>query len=486
MDRAPKLLDSAPEAAARIVALGALDEASAAAERLRDEADTEALHDFRVALRRFRSFLRAYRTLLEDSVTKKHRRALRELAAETTVARDTEVQLAWLGAQTEQLRPVHRPALGWLIERLQQRHREAYAGVRGETLRRFVEIEPKLRERLSRYVARLEERTPRWTFASEAGELVRNAGDALQAGLVGVRSPADVEAAHEARILAKRLRYLLEPLRATDIGEETTALVRHLKGLQDILGELHDAHVLSEELASAQIESATERVRRLHEALYVEGASDPQPAKVPRDLRAGLLAIDRHVRDRIQSLFGALQEGWLGERFAPFQQELGALADALLLRGSRHVEIERKYLLRDLPPLQGAVEAVEIVQGWLPGDSVRERLRRADAGGTPRFYRTIKAGSGIARLELEDEVDADLFESLWPLTDGRRVTKRRHRVREGDRVWEIDEFLDRDLVLAEVELPSVEATVELPEWLRPHVVREVTGESEYKNENLAR
>jgi CYTH domain-containing protein len=28
--------------------------------------------------------------------------------------------------------------------------------------------------------------------------------------------------------------------------------------------------------------------------------------------------------------------------------------------------------------------------------------------------------------------------------------------------------------------------VELPEWLRPHVVREVTGETEYKNENLAR
>src|SRR5579859_5621557 len=97
MERAPKLLEAAPEAAARIVALGALDEACAAAGRLRDEADVEALHDFRVALRRFRSFLRGYGALLEDSVTKKHRRALRDLAAETTVARDTEVQLEWLG-----------------------------------------------------------------------------------------------------------------------------------------------------------------------------------------------------------------------------------------------------------------------------------------------------------------------------------------------------------------------------------------------------
>jgi CHAD domain-containing protein/CYTH domain-containing protein len=484
MERAPKLLDAAPEAAARIIALGALDEASVAAGRLRDEADVEALHDFRVALRRFRSFLRGYRTLLEDSVSRKHRRALRELAAETTVARDTEVQLAWLGAQTEQLRPVHRAAHTWLIERLEQRHREAYAGVRGETLRRFAEIEPKLRERLSRYVARLEERVPKWTFASEAGELVRQAGDALQAGLAGVRSTADVEASHEARILAKRLRYLLEPLRASDVGDQAIALVKHLKGLQEILGELHDAHVLSDELASAQIESATERVRRLHEALYVEPAAE-QEAKLPRDLRAGLLAIDRLVSDRIQSLFGALHADWLGERFAPFQQELGALADALLARGSRHMEIERKYLLRDLPPLEGA-ESDEIVQGWLPGDSVRERLRRVDTGGTTRFYRTIKSGSGIARMELEDETDAKLFETLWPLTAGRRVRKRRHKVREGDRLWEIDEFLDRELVLAEVELPSVDAAVVLPDWLRPHVVREVTSESEYKNENLAK
>jgi CHAD domain-containing protein/CYTH domain-containing protein len=489
MERASKLLDAAPEAAARIVALGALDEACAAAERLRDEADVEALHDFRVALRRFRSYLRGYRTLLEDSVTKRHRRDLRELAAETTVARDTEVQLGWLGAQTEQVRPAHRPALAWLVERLEQRHREAYAGVRGETLRRFVAIEPKLRARLSRYVARLEEQTPRRTFAAEAGELVRQAGEALQAGLAAVRSPADVEAAHEARILAKRLRYLLEPLRATDVGEETTDLVKHLKGLQDILGELHDAHVLSQELASAQIESATERVRRLHDALYVETGAEQEP-KLPRDLRAGLLAIDRHVRDRLQDLFGALEAEWLGQRFAPFQQELAALADSLLACGARHLEIERKYLLRDLPrdlpAVDGAVETAEIHQGWLPGDAVRERLRRVDANDTARFYRTIKVGTGIARLELEDETDADLFETLWPLTEGRRVRKRRHKVRDGERQWEIDEFLDRDLVLAEVELPSTDAAVELPEWLRPHVVREVTGEAEYKNENLAR
>ncbi len=484
MDLVPALLDSVPEAGARIVALGALDEACAAAKRLRDEKDTDALHDFRVALRRFRSLLRGYGSLLEDSVRKKQRRALRELAAGTTVARDTEVQLAWLRGQSDSVRPAHRRALAWLTERLINRHQEAYTGVRGESLRRFVQIEPGLREGLSRYTAHLEESVPRPTFATRTAELIRRAGEVLQAGLARVGSPADIEAAHEARILAKRLRYLLEPLRATDVGEETTALVKHLKELQDILGELHDAHVLSEELASAQVESVTERVRHLHEALYLEAAAE-QERQPPGDFRAGLLAIDRQVRDRIQELFGALKAGWLEERFGTFQRELTALADLLLLRGSRGLEIERKYLLRSLPAFEEAVEQ-EITQGWLPGENVRERLRRVDSGGVSRFYRTIKVGTGMVRLELEDEADASLFERLWPLTEGRRVIKRRHVIREGDRVWEIDEFLDRELVLAEVELPSVEATVELPAWLGPHVVREVTQEAEFKNENLAR
>jgi CYTH domain-containing protein len=59
-------------------------------------------------------------------------------------------------------------------------------------------------------------------------------------------------------------------------------------------------------------------------------------------------------------------------------------------------------------------------------------------------------------------------------------------VQDGDLTWEIDEFLDRDLVLAEVELSPGEPTdVELPAWLRPHVEREVTGDEAYSNFKLA-
>jgi CYTH domain-containing protein len=98
----------------------------------------------------------------------------------------------------------------------------------------------------------------------------------------------------------------------------------------------------------------------------------------------------------------------------------------------------------------------------------------------------VKEGSGLVRLEIEETVTPEVFQALWPLTAGRRLRKRRYRVPDGDLTWEIDEFLDRDLVLAEVELPSVKADLSVPEWLRPSVAREVTDDPAYGNAELSR
>ncbi|HEU0298624.1 MAG TPA: hypothetical protein VFR37_04200, partial [Longimicrobium sp.] len=103
-----------------------------------------------------------------------------------------------------------------------------------------------------------------------------------------------------------------------------------------------------------------------------------------------------------------------------------------------------------------------------------------------RYYRTVKLGTGITRTEVEEEADEAVFRRLWPLTAGRRIRKLRFRVREGALTWEIDRFRGRRLVLAEVELPSADADAPVPAWLQAHVVRDVTGEDEYVNVNLAR
>ncbi len=148
-------------------------------------------------------------------------------------------------------------------------------------------------------------------------------------------------------------------------------------------------------------------------------------------------------------------------------------------------EIERKYLLQRLPNRAAPAPFIDIVQGYLPGTKILERIRRLCQAGETRFVRTIKLGRGVSRIEIEEPMTKQLFDALWPLTAGRRIHKRRYLVPDGSLTWEIDEFLDQPLVLGEIELPD-ERHPTIPDWLAPHVTREVTDEPEFTNARLAR
>jgi CYTH domain-containing protein len=150
-------------------------------------------------------------------------------------------------------------------------------------------------------------------------------------------------------------------------------------------------------------------------------------------------------------------------------------------------EIERKYLLRALPDRVLDADSLEIDQGYIPGVRINERIRRARGADGVKYYRTMKFGAGMDRLELEDETTEEFFLATWPLTRGARVRKRRYLVPQGELIWEVDEFLDRSgLWLAEVELDHVDQVAPIPDWLAPSVIREVTFEKGYTNRALAR
>ena len=94
---------------------------------------------------------------------------------------------------------------------------------------------------------------------------------------------------------------------------------------------------------------------------------------------------------------------------------------------------------------------------------------------------TIKSGPGMTRTEEELAIDARRFESLWPLTEGRRVNKTRHLIPlDGDLTAELDVYSGAHdgLLTAEIEFPSVEASeaFEPPAWLG----RDVTGDGELR------
>jgi CHAD domain-containing protein len=329
----PDLLPRPPEEGARLLALSYLDAALAARPRLDDADDREALHDFRVALRRLRSCLRAYRAELAGSREKKLERRLKRLAAATGPGRDAEVQIGWLRENAGALAAVHRAGFRWLVARLEERMSEAYHRLAKELARAFGPLESGLRRALSVYRAEVHlDGAPRPTFAAATAVILGGQRSRLAGGLAAVRGPADVARAHRARIAAKRVRYLLDPL--ADELPGTGRIVKRLKGLQDLLGELHDAHVLEGELEEALAEAAALRVRKLVE-LSLSEVPDEAALRVERrrPREAGLLALARLNRARRDRLYAELAAHWLGDRAAAFFAELAGLEAALLEAG---------------------------------------------------------------------------------------------------------------------------------------------------------
>jgi adenylate cyclase len=145
------------------------------------------------------------------------------------------------------------------------------------------------------------------------------------------------------------------------------------------------------------------------------------------------------------------------------------------------MEIERKFRLQRLPDLSGS-ESDRIEQGYLAvGAEGEVRLRRKGKG----TLLTAKRGAGLARGEAEVEVSTEQFEELWPLTEGRRLRKRRHVQPHDGLEIEIDVFEGEleGLAVAEIEFDSEQQANEFepPAWLG----EEVTGDERFLNENLA-
>lgn len=326
------LLSRPPEEGARLIALSWLDQAAAAFPRLHDPADTEALHDFRVGLRRLRSCLRSYRPYLEESLPKKLRRRLRDLAAATGPGRDTEVQIEWLRGRSRHLGSYHRAGLAWILGRLEERMRAANEEMSARLPKEFPRLESDLRERLSTWHAEIHLDAgghPSPTLAEATAGILRRQAAELESHLARVDGPEDEHEAHEARISAKRLRYLLEPF---DLPEAASiaGVVKRMKKLQDILGELHDAHVLETELSEALQVAASERVRRLLEVSLSEAPDDALIRAERRRVReSGLLALARLNRARRNRLFAELEADWLEGRGAGFFEEAEAVAARL-------------------------------------------------------------------------------------------------------------------------------------------------------------
>ncbi|MRG97617.1 CHAD domain-containing protein [Polyangium spumosum] len=208
-------------------------------------ADEEALHDFRVALRRMRTILRVARELFRRKRLARIEGEIRYHAQATGALRDEEVLRETLGALD--LSPEARAELdAWLARRARAVKNEHAAVTRllrdGPRERVLAFPGGKRVRRLERsfeaLAARLDGDAPRLVPTSDLGHVVldRAARDVAKWAL---RDVADADAMHELRIRYKRLRYTAD-LFAAPLGATATRLAKQAARMQKHLGELHD------------------------------------------------------------------------------------------------------------------------------------------------------------------------------------------------------------------------------------------------------
>jgi adenylate cyclase len=152
------------------------------------------------------------------------------------------------------------------------------------------------------------------------------------------------------------------------------------------------------------------------------------------------------------------------------------------------IEIERKFLPSGDAWRQAASRVVPMAQGYLNDlaavdSGAMQASIRVRIEGEAAFLNIKSREAGPSRQEFEYPVPLDDATALLALCVGGRIEKRRHHVAHAGHHWEIDEFLgdNAGLVVAEIELASVDEAFARPAWLGA----EATHAKRYYNLALA-
>lgn len=157
------------------------------------------------------------------------------------------------------------------------------------------------------------------------------------------------------------------------------------------------------------------------------------------------------------------------------------------------IEIERKFLISypDINMLDQMIncQRTEIIQTYLhapDGEEVRVRQRGVDGNYTYSHTRKRKLGK-MKRIEEEKRISRDEYLTFLMDADTnmRQIRKSRYCLVYKNKYFEIDIYpFWQDKAVMEIELLSENEKFEIPPFV--HVIKEVTGDPEYKNSTLAK
>ncbi len=393
-------------------------------ERARGGFEPEAVHDLRVALRRCRSIADGYMIFDPHPSWGRMKRSGRQLFRELGELRDTQVMAEWVGRI-----PTDPDATAAaLLRHLAAREAEQAARASGAVLA----FDRKKWAGWIRPLSGRIRRIPPGSMAFRHLALERWAeARALHAQALRNRSHA---AYHRLRIGLKKFRYTAEhflPDRYEDWGGE-------MGELQDLLGEMHDLHVLwttaaairafpDEEsrqkwkrLIAGEIQSRRERYRQAATGPGSKWdawrAGLPRPEHVPTaalarlrtwaSFRSPVSAHANHVARLSLQIYDGLEAlGWAGTGMpadARFALKTAALVHEAGIGGGRGKHHLRAYrMIRKMPASPGldagSLKAIALIVRFHRGAPPRPG-QKALSGLPPAQARSILLLCGILRL----------------------------------------------------------------------------------------
>lgn len=146
------------------------------------------------------------------------------------------------------------------------------------------------------------------------------------------------------------------------------------------------------------------------------------------------------------------------------------------------MEIERKYLVKELPENLDSYPHRMLEQGYLSTEPV-VRVRKDN----DKYELTYKSKGLMVREEYNMPLTKESYEHLKTKIDGRLISKKRYMLPYNNELTiELDVFSGDlvPLILAEVEFPNEEAANSFvpPEWFG----EDVTFSTKYHNSNLSK
>jgi len=231
--------DALAESSFAIYASPLVTEAIGQVSALRDDADAEKLHKLRIALRRLRTLLWAYRPILDEKFDNEQRALFKFMANAAGNTRDWDILIKLVEKDSDQA----------LLDAF-RRSRNETAEKSAETLSN-AHLDKTLRNAVSEANRELNTSPTRTPLRKFAQKRVKTAQQQLKKRMrhASKAGSSDYNSYHDVRKAGKKVRYLIEffePL----LGKKQRNGLKGLKRLQKHFGALNDA-VASRDLLDA-------------------------------------------------------------------------------------------------------------------------------------------------------------------------------------------------------------------------------------------